>query len=328
MLSRQSPTNDRFTLFAWAVLIYNIPDFLWGAFVRASFSGDGCGANWPFCNGQVIPQGMAKPMMIEFTHRMMTSVDTFAVLALVIWAFRAFPKRDVVRRAAVWSFVFLLIEALLGAGLVLFRYVAKDQSAGRPIYLSAHLVNTMLLLATLTAVPWLASKKDERSYSLRSKSGRLWVAISASVFVSVTGAIAALGDMLFPAASLASGVRQDFAAESAMLLRLRLLHPVIAIAGAVLLIWICVSVLKSKGPQATETAAQRVLSITIFQLAVGAINMTLLAPIWMQLIHLLIADVLWIAVVLLALETMEARHAEAATRPSLTGGDSRLPRPA
>ncbi len=149
----------RFARFAWAVLAYNIPVILWGAYVRASFSGDGCGAHWPFCNGQVIPRNMGAPMAIEFTHRMMTSIDSIAVIAMCVWAFRAFPRRHAVRLFSILSLVFLFIEALLGAGLVLLRYVAQNQSAGRAWYLSAHLTNTMLLLAALTITAWAAFKQ-------------------------------------------------------------------------------------------------------------------------------------------------------------------------
>src|SRR5581483_2735793 len=159
----KSDTRTRFARFAWAVLAYNIPVILWGAYVRVSFSGDGCGAHWPFCNGMVIPRHMAAPMAIEFTHRVMTSVDTVAAIALCGWAFLAFPRRSALRRFSVLSLIFLFIEALLGAGLVLFRYVAKDQSAGRAWYLSAHLTNTMLLLAALTVTAWLAYTKADRA---------------------------------------------------------------------------------------------------------------------------------------------------------------------
>src|SRR5947209_1981816 len=123
-----SSSRKGFSVFAWGVLLYNLPVILWGAYVRVSFSGDGCGANWPFCNGQVLPQNMATATMIEFTHRLMTSVDSCLVIALAVWAFYAFPKAHAVRRFAIWALGFLLIEALLGAGLVLFRKVAHDQS--------------------------------------------------------------------------------------------------------------------------------------------------------------------------------------------------------
>src|ERR1700712_2423055 len=107
--------RKRFALFAWALLAFNLPVILWGAYVRVSYSGDGCGAHWPFCNGQALPQNMTKPTIIEFTHRMMTSADVVLVLALVALAFWAYPKRHIVRRFAFASLVFLFVEAALGA---------------------------------------------------------------------------------------------------------------------------------------------------------------------------------------------------------------------
>ena len=244
--------------FAWAVLAWNIPVILWGAYVRASFSGDGCGAHWPFCNGQVIPQNMAAPMAIEFTHRAMTSVDSIAVIGLCVWAFLAFPKRSAVRLFSILSLVFLCIEALLGAGLVLFRFVAHDRSAGRAVYLSAHLTNTLLLLAALTITAWLANTNIER-IEWTKVTARLWTAAAVFLAVSVSGAIAALGDMLFPAASVASGMRQDFSSAASALLRLRTVHPLIATAGAAYLIWIAMPSLRAPKPQ--RAAAGRLIAL-------------------------------------------------------------------
>ena len=139
-------SRRNFARFAWLVLAYNLAVILWGAYVRASFSGDGCGAHWPTCGGQFLPTQMGTPKLIEFTHRMMTSLDSLATIGLVIWAFLAFPKKHAVRSYSVLATIFLLIEALLGAGLVLFRYVAHDLSAGRAWYLSLHLTNTMLMM--------------------------------------------------------------------------------------------------------------------------------------------------------------------------------------
>ena len=301
-----SSSRRRFATFAWAVLAYNIPVILWGAYVRVSFSGDGCGSHWPFCNGQLIPQNMGAPMAIEFTHRMMTTIDSVAVIAMCIWAFRIFPPRHAVRLFSVLSLVFLLIEALLGAGLVLLRYVAKDQSAGRAWYLSAHLTNTMLLLAALTITAWMAYRNSDR---LRvSNASRLLIgALPVVLFVGITGAIAALGDTLFPASSLSAGMQQDFSSASNLLLRLRLVHPVIAVLGAAYLIWAAAGVLKRNQMQQARAAAGRVLGLTLFQVVAGLVNLTLLAPVRMQLFHLFMADVLWIAVLLLALEVTIAQ---------------------
>jgi heme A synthase len=305
-----SKSRRHFGAFAAAVLAYNIPVILWGAYVRISFSGDGCGANWPFCNGQVIPRHMAAPMAIEFTHRATTSLDTFATLAMVIWAFLAFPKRHAVRKYSVLSLVFLFIEALLGAGLVLFRLVANNQSAGRAWYLSAHLTNTLLLLGALTATAWLAYAGSER---LRwgDLARRNLIALLVKIIVSVTGAIAALGDTLFPASSLVAGVRQDFSSATAALLRLRMLHPAVAVLGAAYLLWVALGTIKSAGKDERLIVAAKLVVIGVMlQITAGLVNIALLAPVWMQLIHLLVADLVWITVVLLALETIRVRTVE------------------
>ena len=306
MNAGSAESRQRFAGYAIGVLIYNLPVILWGAYVRVSFSGDGCGANWPTCGGKFLPGKMAAPMAIEFTHRMMTSFDTIAVLVLLVWAFLAFPKRHAVRRYALLSFVFLLIEALLGAGLVLFRYVAKDQSAGRVWYLSAHLTNTMLLLGALAITAWLAYSGREHLRIL-SAPATVLTALAVTVFVSITGTITALGDTLFPASSLASGMQQDFARQSSVLLRLRVIHPLIAVAGACYLIWLASGVLRRSMPASgAHRAATAVILVTVIQLAAGMLNLGLLAPLPMQLVHLLIADALWVAMVLLAAETESA----------------------
>ncbi|MBV8833938.1 MAG: COX15/CtaA family protein [Acidobacteriaceae bacterium] len=312
-----------FARFAWFALAFNLPVILWGAYVRISFSGDGCGAHWPFCNGQMLPRQMAAPMAIEFVHRMMTSVDTLIVIALCIWAFRAFPRRHGVRLYATLSLIFLFIEALLGAGLVLFRYVAHDQSAGRAIYLSAHLTNTMLLLGALTVTALLATRNREHA-SFGSMPGSFAVALAVTVFVSITGAVTALGDTLFPASSIAAGISQDWSSESSMLLRLRVVHPAIAVAGAIYLIFLSWRVLRCTGTEETKAAGRRVFSLTILQVAAGAVNLGLLAPLSMQMIHLLIADVLWIAVVLMVTEITASESIRHGAEAAAGGGDMEL----
>src|SRR6195952_2183312 len=188
MRLRTEESRKRFRWFAWALLVYNLAVILWGAYVRASFSGDGCGAHWPFCSGQALPANMTTQTMIEFTHRMMSSVDVIGTIGLCAWAFLAFPKAHTVRRYAALSLIFLFVEALLGAGLVMFRYVAKDQSAGRAWYLSGHLTNTLLLLAALTMTAWLATRNIEW-LRLKHFSKPAIGALLITVFVSITGAV-------------------------------------------------------------------------------------------------------------------------------------------
>ena len=206
-------SRRNFALYVWGVLAYNLAVIAWGAYVRASFSGDGCGAHWPTCGGQFLPTEMAKPKLIEFSHRMMTTLDVLATGLLCLWSFLAFPKKHALRRYAVYAVILLVIEGALGAGLVLLRQVAHDQSAGRGWSMSLHLTNTMLLMGAYTIMAWLASR-GRAKINLAGISTKLRMAVLTTFAVSITGAIAALGDTLFPATSLANGVAQDFAAGS------------------------------------------------------------------------------------------------------------------
>ena len=285
--------HDVFRKFAWSVLAWNVLVILWGAYVRASGSGAGCGNNWPTCNGAVIPSTAQTSTIIEFTHRLSTGVALLGVLALCFWAFRSFPKFHSVRRTAVLSVIFLLMEALLGAGLVLFEYVGKNASVGRAIYLSAHLVNTQLLLAVLTLTAWFSTHAASKR-----RSGPIAATLPLAMLVSVTGAIAALGDTLFPATSVLAGLHQDLSTTAHFLLRLRIFHPVLAVCSAVFFGLLAVSTIRTSHSVEARRAGWAVATLVVIQIYAGAMNILLLAPTWLQIIHLLLADCLWIALVI------------------------------
>jgi len=287
MAKSESPA---FARFAWGVLAYNITVVLWGAYVRATGSGAGCGNHWPLCDGTVMPVSPNAHKMIEFTHRAMTGLDGPLVVLLVIWAFRAFPRQHPVRLAAGMSGAFLVTEALLGALLVKIQHVAQNADAYTE---SAHLVNTLSLLACLALTDWFAS--GHPAPKLRGKA--TWMAavsLGAVMLLSITGVIAALGDTLFPAPTLAAALKQDFNPSSSLLLRLRGLHPLIAAAVGAWLTVYAVGRLRL-----AKAAAVRVVMLVWLQLMAGLVNFLLQAPVWMQIVHLLIADLLWIALVLL-----------------------------
>jgi heme A synthase len=286
------PKNDSrsFARFAWFVLAYNVAVILWGAYVRATGSGAGCGNHWPLCDGTVALLSANTHKIIEYTHRAMTGLDTPLVALLVVWAFRAFPRHDPTRRAAVLSGVFLLTEALIGALLVKIQHVAQNADAFTE---SAHLVNTLTLVACFTLTAWFAG--GHAPPKLRGRDA--WMAaitLGAVMLLSITGVIAALGDTLFPAKTLALGIAQDFDAGSNLLLRLRGLHPLIAAVVAAWLTMYSVGRLRF-----AKTAALRVVILVWIQLLAGLVNFLLQAPVWMQILHLLIADLVWISLVLL-----------------------------
>jgi heme a synthase len=299
IVSPAPPRTANFARFAWGVLAWNILVVLWGAYVRASGSGAGCGSHWPLCNGEVVPVAPRIETIIEFTHRMMSGVALVAVIALWLWSRASFEQGSRVRKAAFASLIFLITEALLGAGLVLFNYVDKDASVGRAFYLSLHLVNTLLLLGALVLTAWFA--RGVVSTSAR-QSSLVVAALPVAILVSVAGAIAALGDTLFPSTSLAKGFHQDFSAAANFLLRLRVLHPTLAILAGCYFVTVSVMVLRSNQCPVATKLAIGVLILVLAQLGAGAINLLLLAPVWMQITHLLVADLVWISLVLLAVE--------------------------
>ena len=300
-----------FARYAWAVLVYNLGVVLWGAFVRATGSGAGCGNHWPLCNGAVTPgPGGAPPSaatIIEFTHRVSSGIDLALVALLVVWAFRRFPRQHPVRLGATLSALFLVTEALIGAALVLLEHVAKNASVSRAYSLSTHLINTLMLLACLALTAWWSTERaGPAAPSARPRRGAVWMAgvsLASVAVLGVSGAIAALGDTLFPASSLSAGLAQDLDPASNIFLRLRLLHPVIAAAVGAWLLFYAVSS-ASRRPDVGGRAGSLVALLGA-QIVAGAVNLLLLAPLWMQLVHLLLADLLWITLVLLSAATLK-----------------------
>jgi heme A synthase len=299
---------SRFAKYAWIVLFANLLVILWGAFVRATGSGAGCGAHWPLCNGVVVPRAPQIETVIEFTHRLSSGVVLLLVLGLFIWAYRQYPKRHPVRLGATLSLVFITTEALVGAGLVLFEWVARDASLGRVISISVHLVNTFLLLAALTLTAWWAS--GGQAVSFKNREAMAWAfgfGFLGILLIGVTGAITALGDTLYPAGSLAEGIKQDFEATAHFLVRLRVWHPVIAIGVGLYILFLSGVAAMWEENRAIRKFALVVIGLVIVQWLAGLVNVLLLAPVWMQLVHLLLADTVWIFWVLLSANVFARR---------------------
>lgn len=290
-----------FRRFAWFVLGYDLAVIAWGAFVRATGSGAGCGRHWPTCQGEVIPRSPAVETLVELTHRVSSGLALLMVIALLVWARRAYAPGHPARKAAALSLAFMVTEALLGAGLVLFGWVARDASAARAVAMSLHLVNTFALLAALA----LTAAWSEGPAGLAPRGrGALPLALAlgaaAMLLVGITGAVAALGDTLFPAATLAEGLRQDLDPRTAMLLRLRVVHPPAAVLAGLTLVYGASLAARGAASLRARRAALVLAALVVVQIVAGAVNLGLLAPVWLQLVHLLLADLVWIALVILA----------------------------
>jgi cytochrome c oxidase assembly protein subunit 15 len=299
------PAPNRRTLarFAWLVLGYFILVVLWGAIVRETDSGGGCGAHWPLCNGYVNPLHHPRlATVIEFAHRQSTTLATCLMLALTVWTFRATGKGHRARKAALWSVFFLVTEALLGAALVLRGWVERNDSTGRVIAQGVHFTNTLLLMAALTLNASFLGARHEAGPRPQLQKLVAWTALLASIAMGATGALAALADTLFPSRSLAQGIAQDFASYAPTLVRMRWLHPATVLIGSCCVVWAVSQRVSAR--RRWDRLSMAVIGLLLAQFALGIADVLLLAPAWMQLIHLLGADLYWVALVLLAAETV------------------------
>lgn len=290
------------------MLIFNLAVVLWGAYVRATGAGAGCGKHWPLCNGEVVPRAPGLNTLIEYTHRVTSGMDLVLVAILVVWAYRAFPRGHSVRLGAALSAVFLMTEALLGAALVLLEHVAKNQSSARAYSLSSHLVNTLTLLAFLTMTAWWAMGRP----GVRLAGSAVWKAalsLGGVMVLGISGAIAALGDTLFPSRSLAEGWIRDFDPAASIFVRLRVLHPAIAALAGGWLLYFAVTTAARRAD--LRSRAWLMLALLAGQITAGIVNLLLSAPVWMQMVHLLLADVMWISLVILCAGTLESGRVSA-----------------
>jgi heme A synthase len=293
---KPSPLNA--ARLAWSVLAFLVLVVLWGAYVRATGSGAGCGEHWPLCNGEILPRVPSVATWIEFAHRLTSGLSLILVLGLAAVVFRAFPRGVAARRMAALSVFFILTEALIGAGLVLLGWVAENRSAGRAFSLVLHLINTFLLLAAVTATALAASSPERRTSSLRFLGARGGGALLLGLILlaGVGGAIAALGDTLFPMGDLPflQAVQADFARSSHLLVRLRVLHPFLAILAASAGFAHALVVSPYSGSRRAFRLGTWLVAAFGAQLGLGVLNVALRAPVWLQIGHLGVADVIWI----------------------------------
>jgi heme A synthase len=294
----------RFAAFAWGVLAYNVAVILWGALVRATGSGAGCGGHWPLCNGEVLPNVSQIATVIELTHRAMSGIALVLVVAMFVWARRAFAPGSTARRWAGWALVFILTEALLGASLVLLGHVARNESVGRVYSLATHLINTFLLLASLALAARSPTQPGAQPTARRGRLFSLSMSgpLIALVLVAVAGVITALGDTLFPSHSLAEGMRDDFSSTASFLIRLRIIHPFLALGAGFVVALVALPEYKARHTARLRALSGWLLVLFVAQFAVGALSIMLQAPLPIQLLHLLLADALWITLVLFTAE--------------------------
>lgn len=290
--------RTRFSYLAWAVLVFTVLVVLGGAIVRATGSGDGCGETWPVCADRIFPASPSVETMIEYGHRLMSGAAIIGIVVLFLWARRLYDRGDLVRWGATAAAVLIVVESLIGASLVLFGWVGDDASIARMIVVPLHLVNTMLLIGTLTLTAWWSSgNPGPRRAEDAAEAERLAIGAAGLLVVATVGALNALADTLYPPDDFFSGVRDELSSDAPFLVQARILHPMVAI---VIGLGVAYLVLNMSGgtTHRTRRFGRVVAGLVLFQFAVGITNVLLATPLETQVVHLAIADAMWIAYVL------------------------------
>jgi heme A synthase len=295
--AEKNQSHQSFIKFAWFVLAYTVLVIAWGAYVRATGSGAGCGEHWPLCNGEVIPRDAGTARLIEFSHRLSSGLSLIFVAILVIWSRKVYSAGHKVRSAAMYSLVFILGEAAVGAMLVVLQLVAGNDSVLRAIVIALHLINTFFLLFWQTRCAYVATTgfAGVSSPDLTRARVNILLCMAAFAVTGAAGAIVALGDTLFPATSLTAGIAEDFSATAHFLIRLRIWHPIVAVLATVYIALQAIVLPRLFAGRVSGKQGRLLLALIIAQFTGGVINWLLLAPVWMQLFHLILADLVWIA---------------------------------
>jgi heme A synthase len=303
----------RFPHLAWGLLLYTLPVVVWGAYVRASGSGDGCGDHWPSCGGEIVPTAVEHgKTWIEYSHRASTAIYGLLALWLAIWAWRVFPKGDALRKSAAAVLLFTIIEGLIGRYLVKHELVAMNSSTERVVWMALHLANVFSLLTAATLPAWWSVNGARLQPRENSRLARMWGACLLSVIaLAVTGSMSALGDTLYPSSSLMEGIRQDFARDAAMILKTRPLHPLTAVVVTAFACCTIAATVRLRPVFWVHKLALPVMCVLLGQFVFGVANLLMLAPIWAQMVHLLLANLLWIGLVVLGASAVSEEVPEA-----------------
>ncbi|WP_075835434.1 COX15/CtaA family protein [Deinococcus marmoris] len=297
---------------AWGALAYNVLVILWGAVVRLTGAGAGCGDHWPLCNGVVVPQSPTLHTVIEFSHRLTSGASGLLAIALVALAYAVTRPGHPARFGAVLSLGLIILEGLVGGVQVLLGLTAQSTDPARGFVQGIHLANTFLLLGALLLTALWASGGPRLRLRGQGLAG-LWsfTGLVLVLVLGMAGAVTALGDLLFLPAdgTPLDTVRRDFAASAGVIENLRIVHPMLAVLTAAFLVWLGLFLRRERPSLEVGRWSVLMWSVLGLQMVAGFANVALKAPAWMQLVHLLLACALWLAAVMLSYRALTALRA-------------------
>jgi len=274
---------NKLSLYGLVVSVFSI---IAGAIVRATGSGDGCGASWPTCNGEIIPELDTPSELIEFSHRSVSGVLLIITLIIFVKSFK--DEVPTLQKKIIWSLTFfVLLEALIGAVIVIYEWVGMNSSAPRIIAVPLHLVNTFGLLGAYTLLFHLTRNSKTTLNNFFDRGFKIGLFLF--LLSGATGSIAALADVVFPSESFITGLAEDFDTNSEVLTRLRILHPIVASA---LSLYLYSEANRLQNEYQVITKNIKLLILLGVLLGVSNVISNIILP--LSILHLLMADLLWI----------------------------------
>ena len=274
---------NKLSLYGLVVSIFSI---IAGAIVRATGSGDGCGSSWPTCNGEIIPKLNTSSELIEFSHRSISGILLIITLIIFVKSFN--DEVPIFQKRIIWFLTFfVLLEALIGAVIVIYEWVGLNSSTPRIIAVPLHLVNTFGLLGTYTLLFHITKNSKTSLINFFDRSFK----ISLFLFLvsGAMGSIAALADVIFPSESFITGLTEDFDSKSEVLTRLRILHPLFASALSVYLYSEA-----NRLQNEYKVITKNIKLLILLGVFLGILNVVSNIILPLTILHLLIADLLWI----------------------------------
>ena len=274
---------NKLSLYGLVVSVFSI---IAGAIVRATGSGDGCGASWPTCNGEIIPELDTPSELIEFSHRSVSGVLLIITLIIFVKSFK--DEVPTLQKKIIWSLTFfVLLEALIGAVIVIYEWVGMNSSVPRIIAVPLHLVNTFGLLGAYTLLFHLTRNSKTTLNNFFDRGFKIGLFLF--LLSGATGSIAALADVIFPSESFITGLAEDFDTNSEVLTRLRILHPIVASA---LSLYLYSEANRLQNEYQVITKNIKLLILLGVLLGVSNVISNIILP--LSILHLLMADLLWI----------------------------------
>lgn len=304
----------RFLNLTYLTLAVTVFVIVFGAFVRASLSGDGCGTSWPHCGETIIPDGSSVAAIIEFSHRTTSGLAVLLALAVVIASRRVFTAGHPARKTAGWSLAFVLGSGFIGMLLVVFEWVKFDVSLGRVITMPLHLLNTYMMLGALAMTAYYASGGERATFKGQGPvgTGLKW-ALGGMFVLGMTGAISAMGKTAFQSHFQAANTFMErmslhIGDGAHPLLKGGALHPLMATSVGVIVVFACLLVMQRRQSAQVDKWARATIAVFIVQMVFGTANLLMSAPVWMQMTHLLLAITDWMCLVMLAVHALAARY--------------------